>query len=169
MKNVFSFLGNNSLSREKLNYDSGEVKNIHYGDIHTKFASHFYIESERVPFVTANEEVKRFKPNNYIKEGDLVIADASEDMADIGKAIEIISLNTQRAVSGLHTILARPTTGVFSSGYLGHLFRTDYIRKQIQKESQGAKVLGLSATRLSGITLPLSRGQKSDGGLRSRL
>ena len=30
MGEVYSFKGNNSLSRDKLNYDAGSVKNIHY-------------------------------------------------------------------------------------------------------------------------------------------
>ncbi|MCP4113185.1 MAG: DUF1016 domain-containing protein [Desulfobacteraceae bacterium] len=29
-----------SVSREKLNYKNGHIKNIHYGDIHTKYATH---------------------------------------------------------------------------------------------------------------------------------
>ncbi|WP_370568097.1 restriction endonuclease subunit S [Deinococcus enclensis] len=153
MRNLFSFLGNNSLSREKLNYISGKVKNIHYGDVHTTFSSHFDISLEQVPFINPDEDISRIKLENFVREGDLILADASEDTNDIGKAIEIISLKNQKVVSGLHTILARPNENTFSSGFLGHLFKSDYIRKQIQMESQGAKVLGLSVTRLAGINL----------------
>ncbi len=32
MGGVYSFRGNNSFSRDKLNYVAGSVKNIHYGD-----------------------------------------------------------------------------------------------------------------------------------------
>lgn len=31
------FYSTNSLSRECLNYESGKIRNIHYGDIHMKF------------------------------------------------------------------------------------------------------------------------------------
>ena len=34
---IYSFKTTNSLSRDKLNYKRGTVKNIHNGDIHTKF------------------------------------------------------------------------------------------------------------------------------------
>ena len=33
------------------------------------------------------------------------------------------------------------------------MFKSAFIRKQIQREAQGAKVLGISGTRLSGITI----------------
>jgi type I restriction enzyme S subunit len=46
---IYSFYPTNSLSREKLNYTAGEVYNIHYGDIHTKFSTLFKLENENVP------------------------------------------------------------------------------------------------------------------------
>jgi type I restriction enzyme S subunit len=154
MGNVYSFKGNNSLSRDKLNYVAGSVKNIHYGDIHTKFSSHFDITKELVPFIN-DTELGVVRENHLCEEGDMVFADASEDMADIGKSIEIVRLSGERVVSGLHTILARRTDERIAFGFGGHLFKSGWIRTQIQKEAQGAKVLGISATRLRNLCLPL--------------
>jgi type I restriction enzyme S subunit len=84
----------------------------------------------------------------------MVFADASEDLADIGKCIEIVRLNGERVVSGLHTILARQSAARLVIGFGGYLFKSHAIRKQIQKESQGAKVLGLSGGRFAKITIP---------------
>jgi len=156
MGNVYSFKGNNSLSRDKLNYAAGSVKNIHYGDIHTKFASHFDITQELVPFINVSE-LGVVREDNFCEEGDMVFADASEDMADIGKSVEIVRLNGQRLVSGLHTILARPKDERIALGFSGHLFKSGWIRTQIQKEAQGAKVLGISATRLRSLRLSLPK------------
>ncbi|MBN8156912.1 restriction endonuclease subunit S, partial [Vibrio vulnificus] len=36
-------------------------------------------------------------------------------------------------------------------GFGGYLFKSEVMRKQIQKESQGAKVLGISSGRISKI------------------
>jgi type I restriction enzyme, S subunit len=80
MRDLFSFKGNNSLSREKLNYERGSVKNIHYGDIHTTFSSHFKIQKERVPYIDPSELTGVFKAENFCVEGDLIFADASEDI-----------------------------------------------------------------------------------------
>jgi len=149
--NVYSFITTNSLSRDDLNYVKGEVKNIHYGDIHTKFPTLFDITKEKVPYINESIPLDKFKRENYCKEGDLIFADASEDLKDVGKSIELVNLNNEKLLSGLHTLLARQINSEFAIGFGGYLFLNDRIRKQIQRESQGAKVLGISATRLSNI------------------
>lgn len=154
MGKVYSFKGNNSLSRDKLNYATGSVKNIHYGDIHTKFSTHFDITQELVPFINEPEEGV-IRDENLCIEGDMIFADASEDLADIGKAIEIAHLNGERVVSGLHTILTRRMGKRIALGFGGHLFKSEWVRNQVQKEAQGAKVLGISPTRLRNVRLPL--------------
>ncbi|MNT61881.1 EcoKI restriction-modification system protein HsdS [compost metagenome] len=85
----------------------------------------------------------------------MVFADASEDLIDVGKSIEIVNLNNQKLLAGLHTILARPISNTFSIGFCGYLFKSDRIRTQIQKESQGSKVLSISAVRLSNISFSI--------------
>jgi type I restriction enzyme, S subunit len=103
----YEFKSTNSYSRDQLNYESGEVYNIHYGDIHTKFKSRFDIQSENVPFINKTINLDRITEDKFCKEGDLVIADASEDYDDIGKTIELINLNGNRVLAGLHTLLAK--------------------------------------------------------------
>ena len=147
---IFNFFPTNSFSRDKLDERNGTIKNIHYGDIHTKFSALFDIEKESVPFIS-DAFMKKIRENHYCKEGDLIFADASEDLDDIGKAIEIVNLNNEIMVSGLHTLLARPIESYFSIGFLGHLFQSNLMKKQIQKESQGTKVLGISTKRLNDI------------------
>ena len=160
MGKVYTFKGNNSLSREKLNYESGSLKNIHYGDIHTKFSTHFDIKKEIAPYINSSEPVEVFKAENLCIEGDMIFADASEDLKDIGKAIEIVRLNGEAVVSGLHTILARQTEADLVLGFGGHLFKSKWVRIQIQKESQGTKVLGLSGGRLAKIKIPFPQSPK---------
>jgi type I restriction enzyme, S subunit len=147
---IFSFYPTNSFSRENLNYESGDVKNIHYGDIHTKFSVLFDITRELVPYVNKNVKVKE---ENYCKEGDLVVADASEDYADIGKTIELVRLNEEKVVAGLHTFLARPNKMNMYKGFSGYLVQASYVRKQVMTIAQGTKVLSLSPTRLGKVRL----------------
>ncbi|MSM38930.1 MAG: restriction endonuclease subunit S [Geobacter sp.] len=150
---IYSFKTTNSLSRDKLNYKQGTVKNIHYGDIHTKFSTLFDIEKENVPYINHSESLEKIKPDSYCVEGDMIFADASEDMDDIGKCIEIVFLNNEKLVSGLHTLLARQIKKKLVTGFGGYLFKSNRIREQIKKESQGTKVLGLSGGRLSSISV----------------
>lgn len=150
---VFSFRTTNSYSRENLNYDDGNVKNIHYGDIHTKFPTLFDITKELVPFINSEIELKRIAEDNYCKVGDLIIADASEDYGDVGKCIEIVNLNNEKVLAGLHTILARPDLQKMSVGFNGYLAKSEKVRLQIKILAQGSKVLSISAKRLAEIDL----------------
>jgi type I restriction enzyme, S subunit len=153
MEELYSFMRNNILSRDKLNYESGAVKNIHYGDIHTKFSVLFDITKERVPYINNTEELPDINSGDYCVEGDIIFADASEDMDDVGKSIEIVRLSRERLLSGQHTILARRKYNTLIVGFGGHLFRSGYIRSQIQKEAQGTKVYAISSTRLANIKI----------------
>ncbi|WP_228463985.1 restriction endonuclease subunit S [Chryseobacterium bernardetii] len=150
---VMDFKVTNSFSRENLNYEIGTVKNIHYGDIHTKFQTLFDIMNETVPFINDEINVVRISDENYCREGDVIFADASEDLNDVGKSIEIINLNGEKLLSGLHTLLGRPKSSVFHLGFNGYLFKSNSVRTQIQKESQGSKVLSINVGRISKIEL----------------
>lgn len=154
MEKIYSFMRNNALSRDKLNYKNGSVKNIHYGDIHTKFSFLFDITKAIVPFINDTEELQYFGSEDYCIEGDIVFADASEDTNDVGKSIEIINLAREKLVSGQHTILARQKDKTLIVGFGGHLFQSRHIRSQIQREAQGTKVFAISATRMSNIRIP---------------
>jgi len=140
-------------SRDKLNYNSGSVKNIHYGDIHTKFAGLFDITKESVPYINATETLPPDDSPDYCLEGDLIFADASEDTADVGKSIEVVHLGAERLLAGQHTILARQRDDKLVVGFGGHLFGSARIRSQIRHEAQGTKVYGISATRLANIEI----------------
>ncbi len=98
-----------------------------------------------------------FRPTeeDYCKVGDVVIADASEDYSDIGKAIEIIELSTTPLVAGLHTFIARPPNGAIELGFSGYLLRSPNARKRIMRIAQGVSVLGLSKKELEKLPLEL--------------
>jgi type I restriction enzyme S subunit len=152
---MYCFKTTNSFSRECLNYETGKVKNIHYGDIHTKFKQHFDIEEELVPYVNEDIDLKNIKEDCYCKEGDLIIADASEDYDDIGKCIEIVNAGKQKLLSGLHTILAKPITSDICIGYISYAMKSFEVRHQIKVIAQGTKVLSISAIRLSEVSIPI--------------
>lgn len=149
----YNFKITNSFSRDNLNYESGKVKNIHYGDIHTKFSTLFDVAKEKVPFINEDINLDKIKYESYCIEGDVVFADASEDLNDVGKSIEVVNLNGDKLLSGLHTLLARPIGDFFHIGFSGYLFKSDDVRVKIQREAQGSKVLSISATRLVNIKI----------------
>lgn len=160
LSDLYGFKRTNTLSRDKLNYKVGMIRNIHYGDIHSKFQPMFRVDSEHVPFINPDVSVEAFDEKNDCEEGDIVLADASEDLNDVGKAIEIVSLDGQRVVAGTHTILATRHGNVPILGFGGYLFQSAPVRMIIKKESQGAKVYGISAKRISPSVVPLPRTNK---------
>lgn len=152
---IYSFKTTNSYSRDKLNYEEGNVKNIHYGDIHKKFNSLFDITNELVPFVNKEISLSKLTEDDYCKEGDLIIADTSEDYLDIGKAIELVRLDNEKVIAGLHTLHARPYLQKLSPGFGSHILKSDYVRLQIKMIAQGTKVLSITSSRLSDVFLIL--------------
>ncbi|WP_167456652.1 restriction endonuclease subunit S [Chryseobacterium flavum] len=150
---LMTFKVTNSYSRDNLNYESGTIKNIHYGDIHTKFRTLFDLENENVPYINEDISLSRISEDFYCQEGDVIFADASEDLNDVGKSIEITNLNGEKLLSGLHTLLARPQKKYFSKGFLGFLLKSDNVRNQIKREAQGSKVLSINVGRISNIHL----------------
>lgn len=152
---ILTFFPTNSLSRNDLNYDSGRILNIHYGDIHTKFSLGFDVTNENVPFINENIDLSNISEEQYCQKGDIVIADASEDYNDIGKATEIINLSHQKIVAGLHTFLGRDISNQTVVGFKRYLFQTVSLRKQIQNIAQGISVLGISKKNLAQIEFSL--------------
>ena len=149
----FVFHNTNSYSRALLNGE-GEIMNIHYGDIHTKFSMLFDVAKENIPFLNHEIDISKLKEDQFLKIGDLVIADASEDYKDIGKAIEVINLDHQKVVAGLHTYIARPISP-FALGFCGYLMQTFKVREQIKKLATGISVLGISKTNMAKVELNL--------------
>lgn len=153
-RSIFRFGSNNSFSKDQLNYSKGKVLNIHYGQIHSKLPSLVNIEKEALPFINENIDLNRFKSNDFISNGDVIFADASEDYNDIGKAIEVFNISNEKILAGLHTHSAKPKKE-FALGFFANLFQSWKTRKQIMMIAQGTKVLGISKKQLEKIVLDI--------------
>jgi type I restriction enzyme S subunit len=151
---VVTWQRNNNLAREFASESSGNVQNIHYGDIHGRFSNLFRQSEAEAPFIAARAPIKDFKDDDFCCTGDIVFADASEDYADIGKAIELLEVNEKSLVAGLHTHLARPKAGKFALGFVGYMVRVESVRRQIMRAAQGISVLGVSKDNLGKVVVP---------------
>lgn len=139
---------NNTLSRADLTYDEGGIKNVHYGDILTKFDYCISSNDLRLPSISKDDDF--VSKDELLENGDIVIADTAEDYTT-GKAIEIVD-STNKVVAGLHTMAFRPNTK-FASGYLGYYFNSIPYRKQLIKYIQGIKVLSISKSNINKTSL----------------
>lgn len=110
---TFRVISNNTLSRENLNNCGGAVRNIHYGDILTKFPEVLDCNEEEIPYI--NELSLLSSSTQLLQDGDIVVADTAEDET-VGKVIEVQNLGDSKLVAGLHTIPCRVKKGDFAPG-----------------------------------------------------
>ena len=142
---TFEFsVSTNSLSRAQLNYEKGNIKSIHYGDILIKYNSILEITKDKIPFIT-NGSIEKYKPN-LLENGDVVFADAAEDET-VGKAVEINGISDEYVVAGLHTIVARPKEKM-AKYFSGYYINADVYQRQLLRLMQGTKVSSISKGNL---------------------
>ncbi|MEQ8578549.1 MAG: restriction endonuclease subunit S [Balneola sp.] len=157
---VFDFKKSYSFSRNDLTFEEGEGDTfyIHYGDIHSKFDSlilHLQEENHaEIPLL--KQSSKPEKDLIYLEEGDLVIADASEDYEGVGECIEIGELNnSKKLIAGLHTIVARDKSGKTMDCYRAYILKNGPVAKELKKIATGISVFGISKGNLSKLRIPL--------------
>lgn len=143
---TFRVISNNTLSRENLNNCGGAVRNIHYGDILTKFPEVLDCNEEEIPYI--NELSLLSSSTQLLQDGDIVVADTAEDET-VGKVIEVQNLGDSKLVAGLHTIPCRVKKGDFAPGWLGYYMNSDLFHNQILPYITGIKVSSISKGAIS--------------------
>jgi type I restriction enzyme S subunit len=147
---IFEFLSTATYSRAELTYNN-EIEYVHYGDIHTKFHTFLDLNNSTLPTIT-QEQAKQY---HLINDGDVIMADASEDYSGIGKSIEVKNVNGKKAISGLHTFLLRDKHQMLVNGFRAYLHTNPIIKTQYDKLATGMKVYGVSRTNLKTIFIPV--------------
>lgn len=147
---TFRVLSNNTLSRENLNNRGGAVRNIHYGDILTKFPEVLDCNEEEIPYV--NDLSLLSSSTQLLQDGDIVIADTAEDET-VGKVTEVQNLGDSKLVAGLHTIPCRVKKGDFAPGWLGYYMDSSLFHNQVIPFITGIKVSSVSKGAIAGTLI----------------
>jgi type I restriction enzyme S subunit len=155
---VFDFLKTNSLSRSQLideKLDNESIFNIHYGDIHSSFNFELLdlSKQEKLPKIIDNQVLK--SNPDFLKDGDLIIADASEDYLGLCDCVELINIGELKLVSGLHTFALRDKSNNFASGFKSYVFKNQNVIKSISRIATGISVLGVTKSNLSKLLIPV--------------
>ena len=143
---TFRVLSNNTLSRENLNNRGGAVRNIHYGDILTKFSEVLDCNEDDIPYL--NDLSLITASTQLLQDGDVVIADTAEDET-VGKTVEIQNLENGKLIAGLHTIPCRVKKGKFAPGWLGYYMNSHIYHDQIIPFVTGIKVSSISKSAIA--------------------
>lgn len=141
---IFRTLSNNTLPRDQLNYDSGSIKDIHYGDILILFPEILDCSRDDIPYVNNDASISG-KP---LRDGDIIISDTAEDET-VGKAVEVSNQANTNIVAGLHTIPCRVKYGKFASGWLGYFINSHYYHDQLIPYIHGTKVSSITRESLA--------------------
>lgn len=159
---VFNFLKTFSFSREQLSNQptNYEIRNIHYGDIHATYENEILdLDIEKtVPYLLDGIiDPKSFDDVSFpaLKEGDLIIADASEDYEGLCACVELKNINGAKVVSGLHTFAARASEDDIALGYRTYALQHEQVLRELRRIATGTSVYGVSKTNLSKVKIPL--------------
>lgn len=146
---AFNFLKTASYSRDQIK-EEGPVGYIHYGDIHTRFEHFLDLDQDELPKI--NKEQAR--PYSVVREGDLIVVDASEDYSGIAKSVEVKNVKDKKVISGLHTFLLRSNEGYFENEFKGYIHSSSLVKAELDRYATGMKVFGVSRTNLRHVLIP---------------
>jgi type I restriction enzyme, S subunit len=143
-----TFLRNGVNSRAEL-LPEGRVKYLHYGDIHASTDS--FLSPQTLPSLP---DVKAARLDR-LRDGDVIFADASEDIAGVCKSVELRSARDTEVVSGLHTIAARFDKTVLADGFKGFLQYCPPFATHLRRLAAGTKVYATNRAHIASVEMRL--------------
>ncbi|WP_293371181.1 restriction endonuclease subunit S [Nevskia sp.] len=144
------FLSNGVNSRAELIAD-GSVRYLHYGDIHSAKSLLLNPASTAMPFLPEDKAVRL----DRLADGDLVFADASEDLDGVGKSIELQNVGQLQVVSGMHTIAVRFDKTVLADGFKTYLQMNPSFRNHLRRLAAGTKVYATNMAHIASADVRL--------------
>ena len=147
---ICTFLPTGSNPRSDLD-DHSNVEYIHYGDVHAHAQPVLNCTDHALPRIA----VQRVGKAARLRDGDLVMVDASEDLEGVGKSVEVQNIADRTIVAGLHTILCRGDDDVWAMGFKAYLQFLPSFRSTLARLAAGTSVYAISARQLAGVELRL--------------
>lgn len=130
---------------------SGSVHYVHYGDVHSHETPVLDCRREALPLI----EESKVAGVPRLRDGDLVLADASEDLIGIGKSVELQDTRGRAVVAGLHTIVARGEETDWATRFKAYLQFIPKFKRALERAASGISVYAISKRNVAEISLPL--------------
>ena len=143
-----AFLRNGVNSRAELRPE-GPVKYLHYGDVHA--SQTVLISPTALPSLPESKAASL----DRLRDGDLIFADASEDVAGVSKSVELKSVGSAEVVSGLHTIAARFDKCVLADRFKGYLQFYAPFAAHLRRLAAGTKVFATNRGHIASAEVRL--------------
>lgn len=143
-----TFLKNGVNSRAELT-QGGHIKYLHYGDVHA--CTGVSLAPHSLPSIPSEKATTLDRLND----GDLIFADASEDVAGVSKSVEIRDVGSTELVSGLHTIAARFDKHVLADGFKAYLQFCALFTDHLRRLAAGTKVFATNRAHIASVEMRL--------------
>ena len=141
---LFTIIKNASNSRSEL-CEHSDVAYVHYGDIHVHRSP--FLNPQTLSYISR----ERVRSIPRVIDGDLLMADASEDTSAIGKAVEVFGLNNAEAVAGLHVLALRGDKYRLADGFKGYIQFLPQVRTALVQLATGVSVYGITKSGVKAI------------------
>lgn len=145
-----NFLRHGTNSRAEL-LNVGSVRYLHYGDIHTSVGIRLDPTVTPMPYLVT----ERAQALDRLQDGDLVMVDASEDLAGVGRSVEITGSDGTALVAGLHTIAARFDKAILADSFKAYLQFCPAFRDQLKRLAAGTKVYATNPAHVASVEMAL--------------
>jgi type I restriction enzyme S subunit len=143
-----TFLRNGVNSRAEL-LPEGRVKYLHYGDIHA--SNDAFLSPASLPYLPD----AKASSLDRLRDGDLIFADASEDVEGVSKSVEIRGIGRTEVVAGLHAIAARFDKTIFADGFKGFLQFSPPFATHLRRLAAGTKVYATNRAHVASVEMCL--------------
>ena len=129
---------------QKSSFVDKGVPALHYGHIFSRYS----VSTSVAAAYVSKGDAKKLVP---VMPGDLVLANTSENLDDVGKAV--VWKGEEKAVVGGHATAI--SSDLLDMGFLSHYVRSTHFSLSKRNFAQGTKVIELSAANLGKIPVPL--------------
>jgi type I restriction enzyme S subunit len=146
---IFTYYSSSNYSKSQMS-EEGDVGCIHYGLVHAIPDTQYDLRNGIKYYVNFDQAKYEF-----IRDGDVIMVDASEDLEGINKSVEVFGIGKNKYISGLHTYLLRDKESLLSERFRGIVLNSHIVKKQMLQLAVGMKVFGVSKTQLNKILIPL--------------
>lgn len=150
-----SYLGDISMFLSHANYtysdlnSAGKIGYLHYGFIHS--SEYQKLNVAKLPKISKDQA----KNYDCLKDGDIVVADVSEDKDGIGKYVSVDNCEQHPVISGLHTIAIRPDQKYINPVFSPYLLSQSNIHVNLCAKAVGTKVYSISKDNLASLKIKI--------------
>ena len=153
---LFNFSKGLNITKENLQEEG--IPCVNYGEIHSKYG--FELDPEKHPLKCVSEEYLETSEKSFLKKGDFIFADTSEDIEASGSFTYLNS--AVPTFAGYHTIITRLMKPMVNR-FIAYFLNSDAFRNQVRQKVKGVKVYSITNAILKDTLICLPQFEEQQG------